>query len=190
MQRRYWMFIAALGLAPAVAPAQGSGIDFNVNGKAVRLAYDSEITLSGLDFSVEGLHNSDNGNFFDVGLGLRSNANPGANPVTALIGVKAIWIDPTYTGVSAGYGLAIGGGLDFALPSYNRIMFGGYIYWAPGVTSYSNLDRFLEEEARAGYRILPNGTLYLGYRHVTATFTNTDDLVVDNGFNVGVALRF
>ncbi|HEX5314339.1 MAG TPA: YfaZ family outer membrane protein [Gammaproteobacteria bacterium] len=191
MKRRHcMMWVAALAFAPAWALAEGSGLDFNVNAHAVRAAYDSEVTLSGLDFSIEALHNSDNGNVADVGLGLRSNANPGASPVTALIGVKALWVDPSYSGVSAGYGLALGGGVQFSLPSYNRIAFGAALYWAPSVTSFSNLDHFIEEEARAGYRVLPNGTVYLGYRHMTAAFTNTDDLVIDNGFNVGMALRF
>lgn len=181
---------AALAFAPAAALAQGSGLDINVSNRAVRAAYDTQITLSGLDLSFEGLHNSDNGNIADVGLGLRADANPGGSPVTALIGAKALWLDPNYAGVSSGYAVALGGGVNFVLPSYNRISFGGYIYWAPKVTSFSNADRFLEEEVRAGYRLLPNGSLYLGYRHVTASFKNTDDLVIDNGINLGVALRF
>lgn len=190
MKRRCLGAVFALALVPAAALAQGSGLDVNVSNRALRAAFDTQITYSGLDLSFEGLHNSDNGTLADVGLGLRADANPGGSPVTALVGVKAIWLDPSYTGVASGYALALGGGVNFALPAYNRVVFGGYLYWAPKVTSFSNAERFLEEEVRAGYRLLPNGSIYLGYRHVTATFRGTDDLVIDNGINLGVALRF
>lgn len=190
MKRLRWPIVATLVALPVAALAQGSGLDFNLSNHAVRAAYDTEITLSGLDFSLEGLHSTTGGTIAGAGLGLRANANPGSSPVTALIGVKALWVDPDYSGVSSGTALAFGGGVEFALPSYNRISFGGYLYWAPKITSFGNAQRFLEEEARAGYRILPNGTFYIGYRHVTATFKNTDSLVIDNGFNVGMALRF
>lgn len=190
MKRLTWVIVTALIALPGAAFAQGSGVDFNLSNSAIRAAYDAALTLSGLDFSLEGLHNSYDGSLASVGLGLRANANPGASPVTALIGAKALWVDPDYPGVSSGTAVALGGGLNFSLPSYNRIAFGGYLYWAPKVTSFGNAQRFLEEEARAGYRLLPNGTLYIGYRHVTATFKNTDSLVIDNGINIGMALRF
>lgn len=191
MNRRWSLVLAAmLCAAPALALAQGSGLDVNLSDHAVRAAYDSELTLSGLDLSFEGLHNADYGNLAGVGLGLRANANPSGSPVTVLIGVKALWLDPSYTGVTSGEALALGAGVNFPLPSYNRIAFGGYIYWAPSVTSFGNGRRFLEEEVRGGYRLLPNGTVYLGYRHVTAAFKNTDNLLLDNGFNVGFELRF
>ncbi|MGH8225082.1 MAG: YfaZ family outer membrane protein [Gammaproteobacteria bacterium] len=189
--KRYGLILTAvLAFAPVAALAQGSGLDVNLSGNSVRLAFDHEITLSGLDLSVEGLHNSDYGTVAGVGLGLRANANPGHSPVTALIGVKALWLNPHYTGISSGYALALGGGVDWQLPSYNRLSFGGYVYWAPSVSSFGNAKRFLEGEIRAGYRVLPNGTVYLGYRHVTASFTNTGSLIMDNGVNLGFALRF
>lgn len=190
MNRRGWLFAALLVLSPATALAQGSGLDVNISNHSVRAAYDTELTLSGLDLSFEAMHNKDNGDFAGAGLGLRADANPGGSPVYALIGVKALWINPSYPGVTQGTALALGGGVELALPQYNRIMFGGYVYWAPSVTSFGNADRFLEEEVRAGYRVLPNGTVYLGYRHATARFKNTADLVMDNGINLGFSLRF
>lgn len=192
MKRYGWILGGALALclAPVGALAQGSGLDVNVSGHSARAAFDTELTLSGLDLSFEGMHNNDNGNVFGVGLGLRANANPGRSPVTALIGVKALWVDPDYRGVDSGYALALGGGIKYVLPQFNRLSFGARIFWAPGVTSFSNADRYLGGAVRAGYRVLPNGTVYLSYRHVTATFENTDSLIMDNGFNIGFALRF
>lgn len=190
MNRRGWIIAAVLSLTPITALAQGSGLDVNISNHSVRAAYDTELTLSGLYLSFEGLHNTDNGDFADVGFGLRADANPGGSPVYATIGVKALWVNPSYPGTSQGTALALGGGVDMALPQYNRIVFGGYVYWAPSVTSFGQSKRFLEEEVRAGYRVLPNGTIYLGYRHVTARFTNSSDLVIDNGINLGFSLRF
>jgi len=190
MKRRWWTIAAALWAVPGLAAAQGSGLDVNVSNHSIRAAYDTELTLSGLDLSFEGLHNTDRGNIAGAGLGVRANANPGGSPVTVLVGAKALWLDPDVTGVSSSYGVALGGGVNFALPSYNRIAFGGYIYWAPSVSSFGDSERFLEEEVRGGYRLLPNGTVYLGYRHVTARFKNRGEVVMDNGFNLGIALRF
>jgi len=190
MKRRWWAIAAVMWAAPTLAAAQGSGLDLNVSNHSVRAAYDTELTLSGLDLSFEGLHNTDRGNIAGAGLGVRANANPGGSPVTVLVGAKALWLDPSFAGASSASALALGGGVNFALPSYNRIAFGGYIYWAPSVTSFGNAERFLEEEVRGGYRLLPNGTVYLGYRHVTARFQGSGDSVMDNGFNLGFALRF
>ncbi|MGH8273573.1 MAG: YfaZ family outer membrane protein [Gammaproteobacteria bacterium] len=185
-----WLIAGMLAAAPAVTLAQGSGLDLSVSGNSIRAAFDHEITLSGLDLSFEGMHNTDHGDVFGVGLGLRADANPSGSPVTALIGVKALWLNPNYSGVNSGYVLALGGGLDYVLPSFNRLSFGGRIYWAPNVISFSNATRFLKAEVRAGYRVLPNGTVYLGYRHTTASFKNTDSLIMDNGLDLGFALRF
>ncbi len=190
MKRTRWFFTALLVLGPAAALAQGSGLDINISNHAVYGAYDTELTLSGLDLSFEGLHNKDRGDFVGAGLGLRADANPGGTPVYALIGVKALWINPSYKNVTSGTALALGGGVQFALPQYNRIMFGAYAYWAPSVTSFGNSERFLEGEVRGGYRVLPNGTVYLAYRYVTARFKNTGDLLIDNGINIGFSLRF
>ncbi len=190
MNRRVWIFTALLILFPVAALAQGSGLDVNISNHSVRTAYDTELTLSGLDLSFEGLHNTDQGDLVSVGLGVRANANPGGSPLYVIVGVKALWVNPTYRNVSHGTALALGGGVQFALPQYNRLMFGGYVYWAPRVTSFGQARRFLEEEVRAGYRILPNATVYLGYRHVTVRLKNTNDLVIDNGINLGFLLRF
>src|SRR5690625_2704546 len=131
MKRLAWIIGAsfALCVAPTAVFAQGNGLDLSVSGHSVRAAFDSEITLSGLDLSFEGMHNNDNGDVAGVGLGLRANANPGHSPVTALIGVKALWLSPDYTGVDSGYVLAIGGGVNYVLPQFNRLSFGGRIFW-------------------------------------------------------------
>lgn len=190
MKLRHLWVSGILGLAAVTAWGQGSGLDINVSNNAARVSYDSQIAYSGLDFLFQGLHNTNAGNIAGVGLGLRANANPGGAPITAILGAKALWLDPDYVGVSGGYVVALGGGVEFALPAYNRLVFGGYLYWAPNITSFSNADRYLALEARAGYRLMPNGTIYLGYRHVTARFKGTDSLVMDNGFNLGFSIRF
>ena len=190
MNRRGWIGVILLLAVPMTALAQGSGLDINISNHSVRAAYATELTLSGLNLSFEGMHNTNYGDFADVGLGLRANTNPGGSPVYAEIGVKGLWINPSYAGVSSGTAVALGGGVQFILPQYNRVVFGGYLYWAPNVTSFGRTQRFLEEALRAGYRILPNGTVYFGYRHVTARFKNAGDLLIDNGFNLGFSLRF
>ncbi|MDN5863632.1 MAG: YfaZ family protein [Gammaproteobacteria bacterium] len=192
MKRYGWLVAASLALcaAPAGVFAQGSGLDLSVSGNSFRAAFDTEITLSGLDLSFEGLHNTDNGDVFGVGIGLRANANPGRSPVTVLIGLKALWLNPAYSGVDSGYSLALGGGVNYVLPQFNRLSFGARIFWAPGVTSFGNAERYLGGAVRAGYRVLPNGTVYVSYRRVAAAFEGTDSLILDNGLNLGFALRF
>src|SRR5690625_7824080 len=63
MKRLAWIIGAsfALCVAPTAVFAQGNGLDLSVSGHSVRAAFDSEITLSGLDLSFEGMHNNDNG---------------------------------------------------------------------------------------------------------------------------------
>lgn len=182
--------LVVLVVGSVFADAQASGLNLNVSNDAGWVQYDSKIGFTPLDFSAQAMHNTNDGTVGGIGLGLRENANPGGNPVTAMLGAKALWISPSYPGVSNGYVVALGGGVNFALPAYNRLSFGGYIYWAPSVTSFSNAKRYLAMEVHAGYRLLPNGTVYVGYRRITARFKNTASVMMDNGFNVGFSIRF
>lgn len=192
MKRYGWIIAVALGLvaAPASVLAQGSGLDLSVSGDSVRAAYDTELTLSGLNFTLSGMHNTDYGNVFGIGLGLRANANPGRSPVTVWIGFKGLWLDPDYRRVDSGTALALGGSIKYVLPQFNRLSFGGRVFWAPSVVSFGNTDHYLGAAVRAGYRVLPNATVYVGYRRVAAAYEHTDELIMDEGLNVGFALRF
>jgi hypothetical protein len=43
---------------------------------------------------------------------------------------------------------------------------------------------------RAGYSVLRNAEIYVGYRHVAAAFTSSSTVTLDNTFMVGLSLTF
>lgn len=188
MRIRHCLVATLLLLVPLVA--QAASLSFGVSNNMAQAAYAARLTDSGLYFNVQGLHNTDHGDVFGAGVDLVSNANPGGSPVTAGIGLKGLWLNPNYHNVGSGEVLAVGGHVNFNFPAYNRVGVSGSLYYAPKVISFGNARRYLGLLARVHYRVLRNASVYVGWNYVTGKFRGTDNLIIDNGLNVGIAMRF
>jgi len=180
---------AALAFAASILalPALAADLDFDLSNSAAHLDYRFSITDTGLDADLGLLHHDDDGDVLHAGIILVGDAAQGAEPFTAGLGARAIVVDAN---VIDGTGIAIGGFFRYVMPDFNRFAIGGYAYLAPSVTSFGDLDRYMEFGVRGEYRVLDKASVYLGLRDVSADFAGFGDATVDDGLHVGISLEF
>ena len=175
-------------LVAATFGAQANNLDFNLGGNAVAVDYSASLTNTGLEGSLGYIHHTSKVDIGSLGLGLVGNASPVGSPMIFKVGGKLVLISPKNG--NNGTALALGANFHYVWPSYNRFAIGGEFYYAPNIVSFRNTDRYMEFGVRAGYSILRNAEVYVGYRHISAAFAGTGNLTLDNTFMAGLSLTF
>ncbi len=186
MHRRCLPLLALLAFSPA---AFAHGIDLNINNDAVRVT--GEFDLSN-NLVVDGtwFHHQDRGDVYGAGLHLTGAATGGRNPVVAGLGGRLLRIDSDAKGRDSGQAIPIGGFVRYTIPGYDRFVVGGSLYYAPDVMSFSDVTKYWEYNAWAGYSVLREGQVYLGLRGIYANFDDSPNVTMDTGMHVGLRLRF
>ena len=174
----------------AAVAAHANNLDINLGSNAASINYAANLTPSGLEGDFGFLHRTDSVDIGSAGLLLVGNANPAGSQAIFGVGGKLFFISPKQTGGN-GTVLGLGGRFNYTWPTYNRFTVGGELYYAPRIVSFNNADHFLEYGVNAGYEILRNAELYVGWRHVSAAFTNSSgNMTLDSTFMVGLNLNF
>lgn len=176
-------------LAVFTIGANADNLDVNLGSNAAQVGYTASLTNSGLEGSLGYLHHTSSVDIGSVGLGLVGNASPVGSPLIFGVGGKALFIAPSQ-GSENGVAIALGAHFHYVWPSYNRFAIGGELYYAPSIVSFNHADRYMEFGVRAGYSVLRNAEIYVGYRHVAAAFTSSSTVTLDNTFMVGLSLTF
>ena len=176
--------------------AQASSLDLNISDDSARLTYAATLPAqnqSELEWDAGYLftESNDDENIGVAHLGIHTQGDVGAAPhkVVAGLGGRALWLNAEDLDVDA-VAVAIGGKLEARIKGYDRIGFGGHIYFAPDVISFGDLDSALEYQAWVGYQLLRTGDVYLKYRQLKVEHDTAGDITVDNGFNLGIRLSF
>lgn len=138
-------------------------------------------------FAVSAAHNDDK----DVNLFTATGAVVGQlaqqRNLSAGLGARLYYADTNSEDMQA---LGLGGFTKYNVPQVAGLSIMGELFYAPGITASDDLDNQFELGLRANYQLLPNGAVYLGYRHIKADVENSDNLVLDNGFNLGFEFSF
>ncbi|MGD8378209.1 MAG: YfaZ family outer membrane protein [Gammaproteobacteria bacterium] len=175
------------GLFSVCVAAPAATLDFNLSDSALGLDYSAPLQ-NGLHSEAGFLHTQDNGDDIHLGLHLVDNADPGQHALTVGVGGRLYAFD---TDAENGGSLAVGGFFRYVLPSYNRVGFGGRVYYAPSVSSFGHIDRALEYSADVDYQVLRQASVYVGYRKVRVEFDNVaGHYNVDDGVHLGLRLTF
>lgn len=182
------IFCASALLAASATAAQAVEADLNVNDKAARLTVGAPI---GNNILVDGswLYHADNGHVVSAA-GHITGAASGVDPLRAGLGLRLSWISNDRESEEDGMALGLGGFVRYTLPQYDRISFGGTLYYAPEVLSFSDVDEFYEFGVTAGYSVIKDADVYLGWRTMKADFKNDGTERMDTGFHIGLRARF
>jgi YfaZ precursor len=86
------------------------------------------------------------------------------------------------------YAVALGGNVH--IPVYNRFSIFGDAHFAPDVVTFGDADRLLYLNVRLEYQILPQATVYIGYRKLQVNLKEGGNESVDNGANIGLQFLF
>ena len=166
--------------------AQAATLDFNLSDEAflVRYAQDANRGMQ-LDYGL--MHQEDDVYIGSLGLHLVDNAATEAAPFQVGLGGRLHLID---TDSPSGGVISIGAWGRYNFPGANRFALAGSLYFAPDVTSFGDVESFLEYDIRGEYEVLRNGSLYLGYRHIEADFEFIDNADLDKGLHFGMRFTF
>ncbi|HVA54363.1 MAG TPA: YfaZ family outer membrane protein [Gammaproteobacteria bacterium] len=186
MLRSTGLFLALAATAFAV---QADNLDINLGSNAASVNFSTSLTSTGLEGDLGYLHHTDQVDIGSAGLMVVGDSNPVGSPFIFAVGGKLFFISPKQN-IGNGTVLGLGGRFNYTWPSYNRFTIGGELYYAPKIVSFNNADRYLQYGVNAGYEILRNAELYVGYRHISVAFTGTSTLTLDSTFMVGLNLSF
>lgn len=191
MRLKQLLLATCLCLAGTTAFAQttGKALDVNLNNDAVRLGFSWRLGdpnyLAGLGW----LHNQDRGDVIHGSFHLVDAASGSGTALQAGLGVRLVHTR-TDPGTFDGTALAVGGFARYTPPDANRYNIGGYVYYAPDVTSFGDQDEYYEVGVRFGYSVLRDGDVYLGLRRIQARYDGFGKFTFDSGLHVGLELRF
>ncbi len=198
MTRRMVGTIRTRGLAalllcatlPFGSAARGdNSLSLDLNDDAARLTYARTLDNDTMRVDASWLHHQDNGNAASVGFHITGNAATESRPVNAGIGGRLYLVDAEDADAD-GQALAVGGFFEAKLPTYDRVGFGGHVYYAPDVLGFGDVDDLFDISARVTWSVLREGDVYLGVRNVKGDFGNRGEATLDTGLHIGFILNF
>ena len=170
--------------------AFSSEVDLNLNSDAARVTIVFPPIGDNLLLDASWLHHNDNGEVASVGGHVTGFAAPGSDAVKVGLGVRMHWVSRDKGRNEDGTALGLGGFLKYTLPAYDRISFGGHAYYAPGVVSFGDVEEFYDLDLWAGYSIIKDADVYLGWRSMKAEFKGDGTVNMDTGLHAGFRVRF
>lgn len=185
---------AGLMLLGAVSTtAVADNIDVNLREDAIRASYSLDLTkygYNGLSADFGFMYNEDkkqlNDTMYHVGLNVSGENWSEKGTFDISLGGRFIYTSPDNVDLGA---LAFGGQVRFS--PIHRVGIGAHIYYAPGITSFMDADRYSETGVRVDYQVLPQAFVYLGYRNIEVDIEDgANDVELDEGTHIGFKLLF
>ncbi|TJY60840.1 hypothetical protein E4T66_09275 [Sinimarinibacterium sp. CAU 1509] len=107
--------------------------------------------------------------------------------LAAGLGLRGVYIGRDH---DSGGAAAVGGQAEARFPGYDRIGVSVYGYYAPKILSFGEFDGYHEVGTAVDYQVVPNASVYIGYRNVKVSLENGGDITADNGLHVGFRFKF
>lgn len=183
-QNRIILFFMGFFLSFGVAAQE---LDFNLSNEAFLLRYKPAPTPAGIQLDFGVMHQEDDVDLGSIGLHLVDNAGTAEQAFRVGLGGRLFAVDAD--GGSGGM-LAIGAWGRYTFPRADRFALKGSIHVAPSVTSFGDIEGFIEYGLRGEYEVLRNGSLYVGYRRLRADLDGAGKADLDDGLHVGMHFTF
>ena len=122
-------------------------------------------------------------------LGLLATGDIGAKGIESGAGLGARVIMADY-GHTTGAAFALGGQFDIRLPTFERIGLTGYGWFAPGITSFSEIKNYSEFALDVEFEVVRAAAVFAGYRHVSIEPEQGGPSNADSGAHIGLRLSF
>lgn len=175
-----------LGLAGQVTA--GGSIDVALTNESVRAEHGAVRVGSAAYLTIGGWYHLDNGVMGAVGFHAIDPNNQRPELVAGL-GGKLYAFRAREVDIDASAALGLGGFARYNPAQLNG--FGGELaaYYAPRVLAFSDLNQFLDVQARVTYEVLPQGRIFLGYSHLFADYDDAN-VNLDSSVTVGFRVRY
>lgn len=184
----------------AAVPPSTLGID--LNNDAARLSWSRTGAGENTRYGASVLHDTNRGTVVSGGFHITGNAATQQRPVNAGLGGKLYFASSSLPDVSDllpadlqiadenGSGIGLGGFFESRIPNYDRLGFGGHLYYVPDVLAFGDLKQLTDIWLYGSYSVLRQGDVYLGWRNVKADYKGFGDFTFDTGVHLGFTLKF
>lgn len=176
--------VAALGMM-ATGMAQADTFSADINDDAFKFEYKATNTSSNLDFNASALVHDDDGEIYAVGAQVEGRSLQQSN-IEGSLGGKLYYID--LEGDADGTAIGLGGMVKIGIPRVQGLNLQFEAYYAPQVLSFNDIEHNTDVSAKVKYRVLDNGSVYLGYRKANVDIEDVGDGDLDEGFHIGMEL--
>ncbi len=179
----------------AIGSAQAAELDLTLGKDSVRGEYVAPIgtkradNVATLDTGV--LYSEDQDIDRILGhIGLMIFGDTGAQKanVKAGVGVRVIGFD--VDGGAEGAAISLGGTMTGRLPEFNRLGGRAWAFYAPRVSSFSDLDGYLEYGVSLDYQLIRQAYIVVGYRKLEAELDAGGDADIESSGFFGLRMVF
>lgn len=189
MKARVGIAVAMLALA---GHATAGKIDLGISDDTVLAQYGSTMSYSGYghtDWNMGLMYTESDDLMGSIGIEMMGEAGSHAPGLTGGVGIKAYGVSIDNTGDDVG-SVTLGGKLRYVPPQVGRLGLSAGLNYGPDVTTFGDANRFMEFNARAGFEVLPEASLYVGYRKVRVRMDRGGDVDLDKGWHLGITMSF
>lgn len=167
--------------------AQADILDVNMSNDAVAVNYLVDMG-QGFYAGGGGLYEEDVGSLASLDVMARDDLRSGEYAFTAGVGGKLLGIFPEGKGGDGG-SLALGGFVNYTIPTIKALALHGEVFYGPSVTSVNEVEGIVWYVAGIELEVIERAHLHAGYRKIRAKYQGgSADL--DEGLHVGVRLEF
>ncbi len=184
---RHLHLVSLVLLFSAATQAKADFLDVNLSNDAAMAHY---LVDMGQGFYAGGgiLHEEDAGQIASLDVLARDELRSGEHAFTAGVGGKLFGVFTEGSGGDGG-SLALGGFVNYQIPTLKALGVRGEFYYGPSVTSINNVDGLVYYTLGVELEVIERAKLTAGYRKVEAKYEGVD-VDMDEGGNVGVKLEF
>jgi hypothetical protein len=194
LRRRIIVAISLLSVSISTT-AWADAIDINLRDTSVQLQYKSSLgrdALGKTEFHLGVLYVDKNNLLSDFGILVKDDVGSKAPGLSVGVGIKGLVAkvrggNPVNSNASA---LALGALIRYSPSPIPRMGIVGEVYLSPNIVTFGDANRYAEIETRVEYEVIPQSTVYLGYRRIGFGLTKQSYVILDEGVNVGVRISF
>ena len=173
----------AIFLSVTAGAVKADGLDIFLNDKTVGVEYLT--TYRGSDISFGFLTGASSNWVVSAGLLVLGTEYGADSKIEGGLGAKVYL---SSIGGNSIVAAAIGGQVIY-FPQSLKFGVGGFLYYSPDIITFGGTS-FIESGIRAEYRMLETASVYVGLHNVTVSPDSGSTVKVDDGFHVGINLRF
>ena len=168
--------------------AWGRSLELDVQDEVMRvnLANSGLKAMNGAGMELGWLYSEQDNNLYHLGLHVKGeNWSKQSGTLRISLGGRIYGANPSSYSIVA---LALGGAVSVS--PMKRVTLQGRLYYAPDISSVSDADGLRETELRLAYKVIPQASLFVGYRRIDLDIGNVGTLEVDESIHIGMRLLF
>jgi len=181
-------FIYIVLLSASQISLAGGSIDLSVSQQALRFEHDAIRVDSEIHFTVGGIYNKPDGSYLISSSFNVVDQTSLNRELIGAIGLKGY----IYHIEQSAFSVGLGGFVRYRPTAFSGFGLEGLFYYSPMMMTFNKTKSMHELVLRANYKVHKRARVFVGFNHISATFTDSEVGAqnIDSTFNVGFRLNY